>query len=78
MQYTAAFIRPGSTDIEIVTGPESVVLPALFDYADPPYQFTTMRSALTYIKTKMPMEPGEAITVIDSSGKILLKMSYFA
>lgn len=75
MNYTAAFIRPGSTDIEIVTGDESVVLPALFDYADPPYQFTSIRSAISYIKNKMPMEPGEAITIIDSTGRTLLKLS---
>ena len=75
MNYTAAFIRPGSTDIEIVTGNESVVLSALFDYADPPYQFTSMRSAISYIKNKMPMEPGEAITIIDSTGRTLLKLS---
>lgn len=76
MEYTVAFIRPGESEIEIVTGSEAVVLSTLFDYADPPYQFTSMRSAVSYIKNKMPMEPGEAITIVDSTGKLLLKLSY--
>jgi hypothetical protein len=76
MNYIVAFINPGSSDIEIVTGDESVILPALFDYADPPHQFTSMRSAISYIKNKMPMESGEAITIVDSIGRTMLKLSY--
>lgn len=74
MNYIAAFIRPGSLKIEIITGDESTMLQALYDYADPPYQFTSMRSALSYIKHKMPMESGEAFTIQDSSGKVLLSL----
>ena len=75
MEYTVAYINPGESLINIIQGNESEVLRRLSDYIDAPYQLTTMRRAVKYIKREMPMESGEAITIVDATGRVLVQES---